>query len=420
MLLERVLRRDNMTKAFKRVTTNKGSAGVDGMETSSLRSYLHSGWSFIKSDLLDGSYRPQAVLRVSIPKPGGGMRKLGIPTVIDRLIQQALAQELSHLYDSTFSSYSYGFRPGRNAHQALVQGQKFLNSGKRYVVDLDLEKFFDRVNHDLLLHLLSRRISDKRVLRLIGLYLRSGVMEGGLVSPNREGTPQGGPLSPILSNILLDELDKELTSRGHSYVRYADDCSIFVRSRKAGLRVLSSISTWLSSKLGLRVNKSKSGVRSVVDYKLLGFSYYHSKGRVRLRVSTVSYSRLKARIRWFTRRNWPIPMFERLSRLSEYLRGWLHYYKLADCKKALEGIDSWMRARIRMRLWKEWKLPSTRIRNLIKLGIGKGQAYEWGNSRRGYWRVAHSPILHRSLSVDVLLRMGYYSLSAEYSRLHVT
>lgn len=420
MLLERILSRENMTKAFKRVTANKGAPGIDGMQTDELRDYLKAGWPFIKADLLDGSYRPDAVKRVEIPKPGGGRRLLGIPTVPDRLIQQAVAQQLSLLYDGSFSERSYGFRPGRSAHQAAEQARRYLEAGKRFIVDLDLEKFFDRVNHDILLNLLSQRVSDKRVLRLIGNYLRSGIMKEGVVSPNREGTPQGGPLSPVLSNILLDELDRELQRRGHSFVRYADDCSIFVSSRRAGERVLSSVSKWLWEELRLKLNGHKSSVRTMGNYSLLGFSFYGSQRGIRLRISPGSYTRLKDKLRWLTRRNWPLSIADRLDRLKVYLRGWLHYFAVGDGKKALEGLDRWLRGRIRMCLWKQWKVPKARIRNLVKLGIPKWQAYQWGNTRRSYWRTAHSPILTTSLSNGKLQEMGYYSLSAEYARLHST
>lgn len=420
MLLERILSRENMTIAFKRVTANRGAAGIDGMQTDALRDYLNAGWSFIKADLLDGSYRPCAVKRVVIPKPGGGERFLGIPTVLDRLIQQAIAQELVKLYDGSFSKSSYGFRSGRSAHQAVEQARCYLDGGRRYVVDLDLEKFFDGVNHDLLLHLLSKRVKDKRVLRLIGRYLRSGVMEGGVVWPSMKGTPQGGPLSPILSNILLDELDKELESRGHHFVRYADDCSIFVSSRRAGNRVLASIGEWLWSELRLRLNAAKSGVRTMRNYSLLGFSFYGSPRGVRVRISTKSYARLRSKLRWLTRRNWPLSLSERLDRLRVYLRGWLHYFAVADGKKTLSRIDEWLRVRLRMCLWKQWKVPKARIGNLVKLGIPKWQAHQWGNTRRGYWRIAHSPILQRSLNTGKLQELGYYSLSAEYARLHST
>lgn len=420
MLLERILSRENMTRAFKRVKSNKGAPGIDGMHVDELQRFLNDGWPFIKADLLDGSYRPQAVKRVEIPKHNGGKRLLGIPTVLDRLIQQAIAQELTLLYDDSFSESSFGFRPGRKAHDAVRKAQGYLSSGKKYAVDLDLEKFFDRVNHDILMSLLSVRINDKRVLRLIGRYLRCGVMTGGVVSVNREGTPQGGPLSPILSNILLDELDKELEKRGHSFVRYADDCSIYVKSRRAGERVQRSIGRWLISNLRLKVNESKSGVRTVKDLTLLGFGFYWSKGGVQLRIGLKSYARLKEKVRWLTRRNWPLSIEERLSRLQSCLRGWLHYFAPAKAKGHLHVLDEWIRARVRMCLWKQWKVPQARIRNLVRLGIPRLQAYQWGNSRRGYWRTAHSPILTRSLTKGKLQEMGYYCLSAEYDRLHLT
>ncbi len=418
MLLERILSRDNMTIAFKRVRSNKGVAGIDGMHVGELQHFLNDRWSVIKANLLNGSYRPLAVKRVEIPKPKGGMRLLGIPTVLDRLIQQAIAQELSRLYDRSFSDSSFGFRSGRSAHQAVRQAQGYLNAGKRKVVDLDLEKFFDTVNHDILMSLLSVRITDKRVLHLIGLYLRSGVLIGGLFSRNEQGMPQGGPLSPILSNILLDELDKELEKRGHSFVRYADDCSIYVNSLRAGERVQQSISKWLKEKLKLTVNASKSGIRTVGTLTLLGFSFVGTSIGIQLRISSSSYQRLRAKVRWLTRRNWPLSITDRLERLEAYLRGWLNYFAIAKAKGRLQGLDEWIRARLRMCIWKQWKVPKARIRNLVSLGIPRGKAYQWGNSRRGFWRIAHSPVLSRSLTNGKLQEMGYYSLTVEYARIH--
>lgn len=420
MLLERILSRENMTCAFKRVKSNKGAGGIDGMHVDELQPFLDDGWSFIKSDILDGSYRPQAVRRVEIPTPSGGKRLLGIPTVLDRLIQQAIAQELNVLYDDNFSPNSFGFRPGRKAHDAVQTARSYLNSGRKYVVDLDLEKFFDRVNHDILMSLLSARIRDKRVLGLIGLFLRSGVMTGGVISVSRKGTPQGGPLSPILSNILLNELDKELEKRGHKFVRYADDCSIYVKSPRAGDRVQQSISKWLETNLRLKVNSSKSGVCTVANLRLLGFGFYWSKSGVALRIAPKSYARLKTKLRWLTRRNWPLSISDRLSRIKVYLRGWLYYFAPAKAKGHLQALDEWIRARLRMCIWKQWKVPKARTRNLVRLGIAHWQAYQWGNTRRGYWRTAHSPILQRSLTSGKLQEMGYYCLSAEYDRLHLT
>lgn len=409
-----------MTEAYKRVKANKGAPGIDGMGVGELQLHLNDGWPFIKAELLEGSYRPQAVKRVEIPKPNGGVRLLGIPTVLDRLIQQAIAQQLSLMYDSGFSANSFGFRPNRSAHDAVRQAQVYLNEGKVYIVDLDLEKFFDRVNHDILMSLLSRVIWDKGLLVLIGRYLRSGVMIGGMFSASEQGMPQGGPLSPILSNILLNELDKELERRGHSFVRYADDCSIYVKSRRAGERVLASVSEWLEEKLKLKVNESKSGVRTATELTLLGFGFYWSKDGAQVRIAPKSYERLKAKIRWLTRRNWPLSITERLDRIKVYLRGWLHYFAIAKAKGPLARVDEWTRARLRMCIWKQWKVPKARIRNLVSLGIPHWQAYQWGNTRGGYWRTAHSPVLSRSLTNGKLQEMGYFSLSGEYSRLHLT
>lgn len=331
-LLEKVLDRENLNLAYRRVKKNGGSHGVDGMKVEELLSYLKQHGENLKQTLLNGKYRPQPVRRVEIPKPDGGIRLLGIPTAVDRMIQQALAQVLSPIFEKEFSNYSYGFRPGRNAHDAIKQAEQYINQGYNVVVDLDLEKFFDRVNHDKLMYLLAKRISDKRILKLIRAYLESGVMLGGLSNPTREGTPQGGPLSPLLSNVMLHELDKELERRGHRFCRYADDCNIYVKSKKSGNRVMDSVSQFIEKRLKLKVNRNKSAVDYPTNRKFLGFSFYYLKGIVRLRVHPKSYKRLKARLKELTGRSIGISMESRIDKLNQTIRGWVNYYILADMR----------------------------------------------------------------------------------------
>lgn len=416
MKLEEVLSQQNMKRAYGQVVGNGGAPGIDEMTTGELKTHLQANWEEIKLELLSGQYNPKAVRRVEIPKAKGGKRQLGIPTVLDRMIQQALSQELDKLYDATFSSYSYGFRRGRSAHQAIDQALHYLNSGCWYVVEIDLEQFFDRVNHDKLMHQLSSRILDKRVLKLIRRYLQSGIMSNGVVIPNREGTPQGGNLSPILSNIVLDQLDKELESRGHHFVRYADDVSIYVQTQRAGERVLQSTIRWIEKELKLKVNRNKSGVRRVDQTHLLGFGFYHSAEGVRPRISRQAYERLKAKLKKLTSRSWSLSMEERLCRINQVTKGWINYFAVADARSVLSRLDTWLRARLRMCIWKQWKQIRTRWRNLVKLGIAKYQAYQWANTRKGYWRVAHSPILQRAISTNRLKQRKYVSLLELYDR----
>ena len=331
-LLEKVLDRENLNLAYKRVKKNGGSHGVDGMKVEELLPYLKQHGENLKQTLLEGKYRPQPVRRVEIPKPDGGIRLLGIPTVVDRMIQQAIAQVLSPIFEKEFSNYSYGFRPGRNAHHAIKQAEQYINEGYNVVVDLDLEKFFDRVNHDKLMYLLAKRISDKRILKLIRAYLESGVMLGGLASPTREGTPQGGPLSPLLSNVMLHELDKELERRGHRFCRYADDCNIYVKSKKSGNRVMDSVSQFIEKRLKLKVNREKSAVDYPTNRKFLGFSFYYLKGIARIRVHPKSLKRLKAKLKELTGRSIGISMEARIDKLNQTIRGWVNYYNLADMR----------------------------------------------------------------------------------------
>jgi group II intron reverse transcriptase/maturase len=413
-MLEQILSQDNMERAFKRVTANKGAAGVDGVDTTELGEVLAEQWPRIKRQILEGSYTPEPVRRVEIDKPGGGVRPLGIPTTTDRLIQQAIGQVLGPIYEPVFSEYSYGFRPGRSAHDGVQQALSYINQGYDWVVEVDLKSFFDKVNHDYLMHLVSQRIGNKPLLKLIRRYLQSGVMEGGVVSPSRQGTPQGGPLSPLLSNILLDELDKELERRGHRFVRYADDCSVYVGSRRAGERVLASLTRFIEEELHLKVNRRKSGVRKASEMKLLGYGFYRSKDGWRLRVASKSLIRFKAKLREVTRKTWPVSMDERLERLSEVSRGWVNYFKFADARSHLRRMDGWVRSRLRYCIWTQWKRVRTRYKALRKLGASHRNAYIWANTRKGGWHTAHSYVLTGTITNARLRQKGYKSLFEFY------
>jgi group II intron reverse transcriptase/maturase len=416
MLLNQILSRENMLQALKRVEQNKGSHGVDMMPVQNLRQHIVENWLSIKEAILKGTYEPMPVRRVEIPKPDGGVRLLGIPTVTDRLIQQAIAQVLSKVYDPTFSENSYGFRPNRSAHDAVRKAKEYIRDGHRWVVDMDLEKFFDKVNHDRLMSTLAKRIQDKPLLKLIRKYLQSGVMINGVVSSTLEGTPQGGPLSPLLSNIVLDELDKELERRGHKFVRYADDCNIYVKSKRAGLRTMANIQRFIEGKLRLKVNEKKSAVDRPWKRKFLGFSFTSHK-EPKVRIAKESLKRMKNKVREITSRKMPYPMEYRIQKLNQYLMGWCGYFALADTKSIFLELDKWIRRRLRMCLWKNWKKPKTKIRNLIQLGVPQWQAYEWGNTRKSYWRISNSPILHRTLGNSYWRNQGLKSLEARYEDL---
>src|SRR5690554_4513542 len=367
MLMERILKRENLLTAIKRVERNKGSAGVDGMSTKTLRAHIVEHWEDLRSALLSGTYEPQLVLRVEIPKPDGGVRLLGIPTVMDRFIQQAIAQVLTSLYDPTFSDHSYGFRPKRSAHDVVRKVKGYIREGNRWVVDIDLEKFFDKVNHDRLMGTLAKRIKDKRLLKLIRKYLKSGIIINGIVTTSEQGAPQGGPLSPLLSNIVLDELDKELEGRGHKFVRYADDAQIYVKTRKEGNRVMVSVTSFIEGKLKLKVNLNKSAVDRPWKRKFLGFSFtFHKEPKVR--IAKESVKRMKNKIREITSRKKPYSMDYRIKKLNQYLMGWCGYFALADTPSIFRNFDSWIRRRLRMCIWKDWKLPRTKVRKLIGLG----------------------------------------------------
>jgi len=402
-----------MLLALQRVEKNKGSHGVDMMPVQNLRQHIVENWISIKEAILKGTYEPMPVRRVEIPKPDGGVRLLGIPTVTDRLIQQAIAQVLSRIYDPMFSEHSYGFRSNRSAHDAVRKAKGYIRDGYRWVVDMDLEKFFDRVNHDRLMSTLAKTIKEKPLLKLIRKYLQAGVMINGVISRTEEGTPQGGPLSPLLSNIVLDELDKELEKRGHKFVRYADDCNIYVKSKRAGERTMASVKRFIEGKLRLKVNEKKSAVDRPWKRKFLGFSFTPSK-EPKVRIAKQSLKRMKKKVREITSRKIPYPMEYRIKKLNQYLLGWCGYFALADTKSIFEDLDGWIRRRLRMCLWKNWKTSKTRIRNLIKLGVPEWKAYEWGNSRKGYWRISKSPILHRTLGNSYWSNQGLKSLQKRY------
>src|SRR5579871_1021042 len=395
-LMEEVCGRENCKQALKRVKANKGSAGVDGMTGQQVPEFLKQHWPAIREQLLSGTYKPQPVRRVEIPKPDGGVRKLGIPTVLDRFIQQAVMQVLQSRWDRTFSNHSYGFRPGRSAHQAVEQAQQYMAEGYRWVVDLDLEKFFDRVSHDKLMARIETRIGDRRLLTLIRAFLKAGVMEGGLVSPVDEGTPQGGPLSPLLSNIVLDEFDRELERRGLRFARYADDCNVYVRSRRAGERVMASITRFITTKLKLKVNEQKSAVARPWERKFLGFSFT-SKGEPKRRIAPKAVLRFKEKIRELTRRTRGVSIERIAEDLTRYLRGWLGYFGKCQTPYVLEKLDRWVRHRLRSVIWKQWKRGSVRFAELRKGGVGTDLAAQTAGSAHGPWRLANSPALAKAL-----------------------
>ena len=395
-LMEEVCERENCKQALARVKANKGSPGVDGMMVRDLPEYLKQHWPTIREQLLNGTYQPQPVKRVEIPKPDGGVRKLGIPTVLDRFIQQAVMQVLQGRWDRTFSDHSYGFRPGRSAHQAVAQAQQYIAEGYRWVVDLDLEKFFDRVNHDKLMAKLAERASDKRLLKLIRAFLRAGVMEGGLVSPVDEGTPQGGPLSPLLSNIVLDEFDRELERRGLRFARYADDSNIYVRSRRAGERVMASITRFITTKLKLKVNELKSAVARPWERKFLGFSFTGGEEPKR-RIAPKAILRFKERVRGLTRRTRGVSIERMAEDTARYLRGWIGYFGRCQTPSVLHNLEAWVRHRLRSVIWKQWKRGSVRFAELQRRGVGKALAAKTAGSAHGPWRLANSPALSFAL-----------------------
>ena len=415
-LMEAVVERENMASAYRRVVANKGSAGVDAMTLEDLLPWLQEHWPRIKEDLLAGRYTPAPVRPVEIPKPGGGVRRLGIPTVLDRLIQQALHQVLGPIFDPSFSESSYGFRPGRSAHQAVLAARAHVASGRRWVVDLDLEQFFDRVNHDVLMARLARRIEDKRVLRLIRRYLQAGAMLGGIETQRREGTPQGGPLSPLLSNILLDELDKELERRGHRFCRYADDCNIYLRSRRAAERVMVSTTRFLERRLRLRVNADKSAVARPWKRKFLGYSMTMHK-QPRLKVAPASVRRLKSKLKALFRRGRGQSLVGLIEALTPVLRGWMAYFRLAEVKGIFEALDGWVRRRLRCVLWRQWKHPAIRFKHLMQRGLSQERARRSAYNGRGPWWNARASHMNAAFRAGYFAQHGLVSLQQELRRL---
>jgi RNA-directed DNA polymerase len=408
--MEAVVERENLKTALARVKRNKGAGGVDGMSVDELPAYLKEHWLTIRVQLLAGIYKPQPVRRVEIPKASGGMRPLGIPTVLDRFIQQAVMQVLQAEWDRTFSEASFGFRPKHSAHQAVERAQAYIASGHAVVVDIDLEKFFDRVNHDILMGLVAKRVADKRLLRLIRGFLTAGVMEAGLVSPTVEGTPQGGPLSPLLSNLMLDVLDKELEKRGHRFVRYADDCNIYVRSRRAGERVMAGIEKFLAKRLKLKVNKAKSAVAKPSVRKFLGFSFTRGKEPKR-RVAPQALARFKAKVRELTRRTRGQSLAQTVKELSVYLRGWRGYFGFCQTPSVLRALDEWTRRRLRAIAWKQWKRGRTRFAKLRRRGVGRDLAAQTAGSPCGPWRISNSPALNIALPIVYFGSLGLPSVA---------
>jgi RNA-directed DNA polymerase len=404
-LMEEVCERDNLKEALRRVKANKGSSGIDRMTVDQLDDYLKQQWPVIREQLLSGTYEPKPVQRVEIPKPDGGVRKLGIPTVLDRLIQQAVMQVLQRRWDRTFSEGSYGFRPGRSAHQAVAQAQKYVAESYGWCVDLDLEKFFDRVNHDKLMGQIAKRVADKRLLKLIRAFLNAGVMENGLVSPSVEGTPQGGPLSPLLSNIVLDELDRELERRGLRFVRYADDCNIYVRSERAGQRVMESITRFITQKLKLKVNKAKSAVARPQERKFLGFSFTSSPEFKRV-IAPKALERFKRRVREITCRAKSVSIRATMAELIPYLRGWRGYFGFCETPEVLLGLIRWVRLRLRAALWRQWKTPRRRRAALLELGVRPRLASNTAGSSRGPWYLAYAKALSVGLSNAYFKSLG--------------
>ena len=419
-LMEEVVQRDNMKKAYRRVEQNRGAAGIDGIGTKELRDHVWTCWESTKEQLLNGTYKPQPVRRVEIPKSDGGKRLLGIPTVMDRMIQQALLQVLTPIYDPTFSKYSYGFRPGRNQHQAVKRAQDYIKQGYDYVVEADLEKFFDTVNHDILMSKLAKDIGDKRVLKLIRKYLQAGVMINGCCVSSDEGTPQGGPLSPLLSNIMLHELDEELERRGHRFIRYADDFNIYVKSRRAGERVLQSVKKFVGERLRLKVNDAKSAVDKPRRRKILGFTFFRRSGDVKIKLTPKTMKRFEDKIRELTDRSSGQSMSKIIENLNSYLMGWIGYFQLAQTRSVFEEFDQWIRRKLRVCLLKQWKKPQTKIRNLMTLGIPEELAVSIGSSGKGCWRLSRTQQLHKALGIAYWREQGLVSLVERYDELRAS
>jgi RNA-directed DNA polymerase len=410
-IMERVCERGNLNRAFRKVKSNKGSAGVDGMSVDQLAEWISANKSQLITSLLDGSYLPQAVRRVEIPKSDGGKRMLGIPTVVDRLVQQAILQVITPTFEAHFSPNSFGFRPGRSAHDAIKRAQTYVKAGRKYVVDIDLEKFFDRVNHDMLMVRIARRVGDKRLLRIIRRFLEAGIMSEGVTVDRQEGTPQGGPLSPLLSNIMLDDLDKELTRRGHSFCRYADDCNIYVGSKAAAERCLSSITSWIERRLKLKVNSSKSSADYCSKRKFLG----HIISSNQVRVSQPSLLRLKSKLRDLTRRRTSQSLEQRIVKINQLLRGWINFYKMCSCKKHMEVTDEWLRHRIRCVKLHQLKRAYPRVKFLTSQGVSPKEAWKTCKSGKGLWRLSLTPAANMSMSKNWFTKLGMLSLASMYA-----
>ena len=409
----------NVVRALERVERNGGAPGNDGKTVEELRPYLREHWLEIRKTLDEQTYKPQPVRRVEIPKPDGGVRLLGIPGVMDRFLQQAIAQALTLLFEPIFSPHSYGFRPGRSAHDAVKQAQEYVQTGYEWAVDIDLEKFFDRVNHDMLMARVARVVKDKRVLKLIRAYLNSGVMVAGVVIGTDEGTPQGGPLSPLLSNIMLDDLDKELEKRGHKFVRYADDCNIYVKTQRAGERVMESVKAFLEQKLKLKVNPKKSKVDRASRVKYLGFSFFKRKGEVLIRVANRSRERFCEKLRRLTKRTRSGKLEDVIQEINRYTMGWIGYYRLANTPSVLEGLDSWIRRRLRQMVWKRWKRGTTRYRELVKLGVPRYRA-GLGAVGKSPWHMSKTPVINEALSNAYLRNSGLKSIKTRYQELRLS
>ncbi len=413
-LLERIISNDNLNEAYKRVKKNKGSHGVDKMGVDELLTYLKDNGNQLKQSILDGSYKPCPVRRVEIPKPDGKKRPLGIPTVVDRVVQQAIAQVLSPIFEKTFSDNSYGFRPNKSANQAILKCKEYMDKGYRWAVDIDLEKYFDTVNHDKLIGLIYKEIKDIRLITLIRKYLNAGVMINGVTNATTEGVPQGGNLSPLLSNIMLNELDRELEKRGLNFCRYADDCNIYVRSKKSAIRVMESITRFIEKDLKLKVNREKSKVDRPWKLKYLGYTFYPKKGEMGIRVHPNSIKKLKEKLKSITGRSNAMGTDMRALKIKQTILGWVEYFKLAEMKMVLKELDEWLRRRIRMCYWKQWKKTKTKHVNLVRLGIENYKAWEYANTRKGYWRISKSPILSRSLTNQYLKEQGFITMSERY------
>jgi group II intron reverse transcriptase/maturase len=421
-LLESILERDNLNRAYKQVKRNHGAPGIDGMTVEAAATWIKEHREELLQSIREGRYKPSPVRRKEIPKPDGGVRKLGIPTVLDRVIQQAISQKLQPIFEPLFSDGSYGYRPKRTAQQAIQKVKEYAEQGYTHAVEIDLSKYFDTLNHELLLNLLRRHVHDKRVILLIKKYLKSGVMEGGVFSRTEEGSPQGGPLSPLLANIYLNEFDQEMASRGVQVIRYADDIVVLAKSKRAAERLLESSRRYLEDKLKLKLNVQKSKVVSVLalkHFKFLGFCLGKNGKGVYIRAHRDSLIKAKRKLKELTRRNQGKSVRMVMENLKSFIRGWLGYYHIADIKRTLQSWNEWLRRRFRMYIWKQWKKPRTKVMNLKKLGISDDQAYQWGNTRLGYWRISASPVLTRSITNAKLAQAGYYDFPAQYEQLRL-